>query len=229
MTRRKGAPGRPWLAEHGPDPRGRCAGCWLRPHLCVCQVAPRHESAVRLVVVRHFSEARKSANSARLLPLVIANTEFREYGIQNAPFSPEGLDAPGTFLLFPPVEGAAPTDADMALVPGLVRTLVVPDGTWAQSRRIVRRAPGLRSLPRLSFPERQAVGPRVLTPPAPWAVSTLEAVGFAFGALGRADIAASLLSLYTAFAIRSLRERNRWVEGAPGDDDASTDDGVDLH
>lgn len=224
MARRKGVPGRPWLAEHGPDPRGRCAGCWLRPHLCVCQVVAPLETPIRIIVVRHHHEARKSANSARLLPLVVRNTEFRDYGAQDVPFSTDGLDAPGTCLLFPPADGGAPTGTDTLMDPSLVRTLVVPDGTWAQTRRIVRRAPGLRALPRLNFPERAAVGPRVLTPPAPWAVSTLEAVGFAFGALGRTDIETALVTLYSAFATRSLRERNRPVEDASSAPEVPDDD-----
>lgn len=227
MARRKGVPGRPWLAEHGPDPRGRCAGCWLRPHLCVCSVVAPRETPIRIIVVRHHHEARKSANSARLLPLVVRSTEFRDYGAQDVPFSTAGFDEPGTCLLFPPADGGAPTGSGDVIDPSLVRTLVVPDGTWAQTRRIVRRAPGLRALPRLNFPERAAVGPRVLTPPAPWAVSTLEAVGFAFGALGRPDIEAATATLYSAFATRSLRERNRPVEdGAPAahEPDLESDD-----
>ena len=113
---------------------------------------------------------------------------------------------PGTALLFPELDGNA-TDILSPNIPHPdIRTLIVPDGTWRQTRRMVRRTPELASLSRFSIAKARRA-PRVLKSPDPTAMSTLEAIALALGELGHGLAAANLLTVYDAFAEASLRQR----------------------
>lgn len=213
------SPGRPLIRALGADPIGRCAGCWLLPERCVCAHAQRHETRLRVIIYRHWKEGLKSANSARLVSLVLPSVEIRDVGRPDprlhplagdiddddlpADMTPAEVDPtllePGARLLYPPGEATAlPPDAP-------VTTIVIPDGTWGQTRRLVKRVPGLAAMPRLAIAPEARTGPRVLTPPAEWAVSTLEAIGYAFIAVGEPAAGRALITLYDRFA-----ENMRW-------------------
>jgi DTW domain-containing protein YfiP len=65
--------------------------------------------------------------------------------------------------------------------PGAVR-LVVPDGTWSQTRRVVRRHQVLQHLPHLKLPLQQSHY-RLRRGAKPGLLCTLEAVGLALSVL----------------------------------------------
>ena len=207
--RRRRIPGRPALDGEA-QPVGRCPRCWLLPRLCVCGDETPADIGVEIVVVRHFHEARKSSNSARLLPLMLGQCRIIDYGDPRAPADLSSLDDEGTWLLFPPDHGEAPEA--QALPP--MRRLVVPDGTWGQVRRMVRRIDVLSRLPRFALAERPDVA-RVLSPHEAWAMSTAEAVAQTVLQLGHPEPASEIQRFYREFA-----RAHRVQRGAPVDDPA---------
>jgi hypothetical protein len=64
-------------------------------------------------------------------------------------------------------------------------TLVVVDGTWPQTRKMLRHNPQLADLPRLSFDPPSPGQYRVRREPNRHCVSTIEALAYALGALER--------------------------------------------
>ncbi len=218
-------PGRPVVAGYGADPEGRCPRCWLQPRVCICARLAVLASPVPIVVVRHYKESLKSSNSARLLPLVLSGARIVDVSrpdpnrLESAsPGTLEHVDLPpDAALLYPSHHredtdesdaevGAStasrePLDARRSLGQANPRALVVPDGTWAQTRRLVRRVEPLPRLPRFGVdaPQGYAAPPRLLTPHEPWAVSTIEAIGFALMGLGYGAEGAALLDAYRLF------------------------------
>lgn len=147
---------------------------------------PALSTRIEVVFLRHFSERERLSNTGHWAALALAGSAVVEQGVPNAPLDAAGLAAPGTWLLYPsphpPPPGAEPP-----------RRLVVPDGTWAQSRRMVQRVPQLWTLPRLALPSPSAV-PRLRRPVA-GGMSTLEAVAAALRSLGEDAAAAGLETL----------------------------------
>ena len=180
------------------------------PNRCVCPSVPAQDIGVDIVVVRHFHEARKSSNSARLLPLLLRPCRIIDHGDPRAPADLSALSEPGTWLLFPPDHGEPPQSQSL---PSLKR-LVVPDGTWGQVRRMVRRVEILSRLPRFALTERPQVA-RVLSPHEAWAMSTAEAVAETVRQLGHAEPANSLLGVYRDFARAHRLQRGAPVEDGP--------------
>jgi DTW domain-containing protein YfiP len=182
-------------------PRGfrqpRCAGCGLTGSGCVCALYPRLEGPIAVSVVMTRSEARSASNSARLLSLWLPGVELHVRGGADDPGGPEALlGRPGSALLFPG-NGRAES------LPEGVRHLIVPDGTWAQARRIERRWFAASGLPRVSLE-------------GPWpsvyglrrggeGLCTFEAIALALGVLGQVPLAEALLGRFGEWARRAQR------------------------
>jgi DTW domain-containing protein YfiP len=93
-------------------------------------------------------------------------------------------------LLYPSADADPPT----AFVHAPPHSLVVLDGTWVEARKILRRNPALKALPRIGFVPSVASAYRIRRPPAPHCWSTIEAVAYVLGVLeGDPDRFAPLL------------------------------------
>ena len=184
-----------------PRPRGfrqvRCAGCGLTPELCVCRAFAPLASRLSISVVMSRAEARAASNSARLLALWLPGVELHVRGGADDPREPAALAArPGSALLFPGGERVQP-------LPHGVSHLIVPDGTWAQARRIERRWFAPLGLPRveLAGPWPSVYGLRRRRE----GLCTFEAVAVALGALDDRELAAALLARFAEWAARAGR------------------------
>jgi hypothetical protein len=147
-------------------------------------------------------EARAASNSARLLALWLPEVALHVrgageggIGAGGGGIEPEALAArDGTALLFPGVGHPEP------LPPG-VRHLIVPDGTWAQARRIERRWFAAQGLPRVALwgPWPSVYGLRR----GREGLCTFEAVAIALGLLHDRELAALLLERFAEWARRA--------------------------
>jgi DTW domain-containing protein YfiP len=87
--------------------------------------------------------------------------------------------------------------------------LVVPEGSWGQARRAVRREPWLLDAERVCLPSGPPSHYRLRTAPHEHGLSTLEAVARALGVLEGEAIERALLAMLDAFVERSLAVRGR--------------------
>ena len=180
-------------------------------------------SDMRLIVVLHAVEERKMSNTGHLAALVLSNVRLAVHGRRSEAVdlrelreehAPDGR--PWRNLLLFPGLGAQPLNSEA--VAGLRADnhrlrIVVPDGTWSQARRMVKRLPELANLPRYAIPFGAAWASRVsLRPrgnPEPSRVSTCEAMATAFGLLGEPDAEQALQDIYDAAALRIALMRGK--------------------
>ena len=162
---------------------GRCTRCWLQFAFCICADLPRVRVPLRVVVVRHWRERKKTSNTARLIELCLEPADIFDH--VDHPFDPEPVTRAGSWLVFPedtggrlqPAEGAASRPAT------LPRALVLIDGTWG-GRAACRIGCRARRPAAARAAAGAAVSDRLRRPHAPWAVSTVEAAALAMEALG---------------------------------------------
>lgn len=158
--------------------RPRCVACDLPARTCVCALVPRVRNDVEVLVLQHPDEAREAKNSGRLLRLGLARCRI----VVGEAFEPEALRAllgggvSGAALLYP---ADTVTGTPGTLQPARPERLVVLDGTWRKSLRMLHANPLLQSLPR--WP---------LVPDAP----------ARYGALRKARLATQLSTLEAACA-----------------------------
>ena len=110
----------------------RCDACWLPPSLCMCAELLPLTLRTRLVIFVHHVERIKSSNTGRIVANMVPDTLVRVHGDPSrAPRAP--LPEGRLLLLFPDPNGKELSPSLGADEPAV---LLVPDGTWAQTRRM---------------------------------------------------------------------------------------------
>lgn len=183
-----------------PQRRLLCPRCQRAQTACICHWISPINPALDVLILQHPMEATNSKNSARLLHLSLPHSKL----VVGERFAPEELKAmlyapsslPHTsdeagqalqpILLYTDDAGAPAVsrfDARTMLIdgrqPGGRLRLVVLDGTWRKSRRMLFENPLLHGLPRLSLQDTPLSQYVIRKAHKPEQLSTLEAAGYA--------------------------------------------------
>ncbi len=184
-----------------PDLAGRCTRCWVVRQHCICAELERSDNRTEIVFVRHHWETHKSTGTARIAALVLERSRIVELGYDSEVCDAELSALEGAWLLYPGGEGSAPGERP--------ERLMVIDGTWAQSRRMLRRLPALQGLRRYSLPVQTSPspGPVLRRSPRADAYSTISAVAAALALLEGPSVGAPLDHAARLHAERVLQAR----------------------
>lgn len=174
-----------------PDPIKRliCARCLRPQRTCICSWIRPTAPTVQLLVLQHPLEVHQAKGSAALLQLSLAGSRLEVGETFAEPVLQALLQPPPggrTVLLYPdtpddqslPLAASPPLDPARLPEPEKLR-LVVLDGTWRKSRKMLYLNPLLQQLPRLALQNMPSSMPdsRYLIRKAqrPGQLSTLEA------------------------------------------------------
>jgi DTW domain-containing protein YfiP len=197
----------------------RCPRCRLHTDLCACDVLSPMPVATELVVVAHRYEVRKPNSTGMLAVLCLQGARLCLRGRHGAPDDAVTCEAQRTPILLFPCAGALPLDEWKASRPpdaGPV-TLIVPDGTWRQAKRVHRRVPGLAGVQAVTLPGAHASGHRLRHAHTTSRLATLEAIALAFGILEGPEAQAHLIR-----AFHTVVERVLWSNGRLSSDEVTT-------
>lgn len=187
----------------------RCAGCWLPVALCLCAELPRFAIRTRVVVMMHRREAATSSNTGRLAARVLDGASVRVRGARSESESQHEPLPPGRRLvLFPAAEARVLTAEDAAQESAV---LLVPDGTWAQARRLLRRDDIFQGAEIVSLPPAGPSRYGLRRHAREGSICTLEAIGRALALLEGGDIEARLAAVLDRFVARSQQARTGHV------------------
>jgi DTW domain-containing protein YfiP len=167
-----------------------------------------------VIVIRHHWEAYKTTGTARLAELVLSNLAIWDLGNDPLPVRARLAPLEPGWLLYP---GGAPLEAARRDVRHPPEWLIVLDGTWRQTRRMLRRLPELSRMPHVSLPHQAARRTRLRETPGPAARSTVEAIGEALAVLSTREEGGQLLRLYDLFVERTLLSRGKGPSGVATD------------
>jgi DTW domain-containing protein YfiP len=203
------------LPDPDPNPdspaprRPSCPAC-LRAHsACICAFVRPLAARAELLVLQHPLEVRNAKNSARLLHLCLPGSRL----VVGETFDPVELSAllhgggRTPLLLYPDTPGDAALgiapppvfDAGVLAHPERMR-LVVLDGTWRKSRKMLYLNSELQRLARLALQDVPPSAYRIRKAHAPHQLSTLEAAALALARLeGDAGWCAPLLTAFDGF------------------------------
>lgn len=169
--------------------RAQCPNC-LRPlSACICALAQPLQAATQVLILQHPLELQEAKGTARLLHLCLPGSQlvvgeaFDPGQLQQWLHGPwPGAQAPQqTLLLYPqtPDQPAALSPATGSDAPAGVCRLVLIDGTWRKSRKMLYANPLLGELPRLALTDTGPAGYRIRKAPRAGQLSTLEAAALA--------------------------------------------------
>jgi DTW domain-containing protein YfiP len=176
--------------------------------MCLCAELPRLVVRTRVVVMMHRREAATSSNTGRIAARVLEGASVRvRGGDRDLPAEP--LPAGRRLVLFPAAEARLLTPEDAA---GDGVVLLVPDGTWSQARRLLRRDDIFQGAEVVTLPPAGPSRYGLRRHAREGSVCTLEAIGRALGVLEGGDIEAQLATVLDRFVDRSQRARKGWIE-----------------
>ena len=166
-----------------------CNRCRLFRPLCVCGIIAEMRPALasiqtRVVILMHVRELTLPTNTARLAENALPDCELRLRGGRDQPMPTEGLIVPEreSVLLFPSDDAEVLTP-EHAQGPRPL-TLIVPDGSWRQGRKVASREPAVKGLRRVKLPPGPPSRYLLRKEPNEQSVSTFEAIARALGVLG---------------------------------------------
>jgi DTW domain-containing protein YfiP len=200
-------------------PRLRCLAC-LRPQsACLCRWVIPVAHQVEVLILQHPLEADNPKGSARLLHLCLPRSRlvtgevFTDQDLFVVPGAAQAAGKPRrSVLLYPdmPQDRALGIAAPPPLPPECLREpsslrLIVLDGTWRKSRKMLYLNPVLQSLPRLSLQGLPPSSCRIRKAHQPDQLSTLEATCAALMRLeGDVDKFQPLLTAFDGFVAQQL-------------------------
>jgi DTW domain-containing protein YfiP len=174
---------------------------------CVCAlVGAGHDSRPQILIVRHHWEAFKSTGTARLASLALSNLRIVDMAAENpGPVRQVLAELEDAWLLYPAGVAETPRPAKTP------QTLLVLDGTWRQTRKMLRRLPELARFPRYSLGAEAGDQDRdrLRAPPRPGARSTSESIADALAELDSRECGQRLLDLHRAFVERTREARGQ--------------------
>lgn len=194
-----------------------CTNC-LRPQsACICRWVTPVTLDMEVLILQHPLEVDNPKGSARLLHLSLPRSRLLTGEVfEAAAWQPPG-DSRHNILLYPdlPSDRAAGLPAPPALMPELLEDLaklrlVVLDGTWRKSRKLLHLNPALQLLPRLSLQDMPPSSYRIRRAHRPDQLSTLEAVCAALAQLeGDAGKFQPLLQAFDGFVAQQMAYTGR--------------------
>lgn len=197
-------------SHSGPDLEGRCKVCRVRESHCLCALVPKVANRTRVLVLRHHHEEPKTTNSARIAALALEKIDIVKWVPRFPPDMDHLLADKGQAWVLYPGGGSG------ELAQHRPDTLVVLDGTWKQSRKMLHHHPPLLSLPRWGLPGPAPAVLRLRASADPHARSTLEAIASALFILDGPEIGEPLLRLHAVMVERILGARGIRHAQAPG-------------
>lgn len=211
-----------------PARRTTCPTCLRAQSACICQWVRPLAHRVEVVVLQHPLEVANAKGSARLLCLslphsrLVTGEAFSEPQLQDLLTGPLQVHAvarrqPYPVLLYPdtPHDLARGLPASPMLAPDVLRDpsqlrLIVLDGTWRKSRKMLYLNPLLQQLPRLALRDMPASHYLIRKAHRPDQLSTLEATCAALMQLeGSVEPFAPLLTAFDGFVAQQLGYRAR--------------------
>lgn len=208
----------------GSRPRLVCATCWRPQSACICQWITPISHTVEVIILQHPLEVANAKGSARLLHLslprsyLVTGEVFAEHALQallTGPLHPQAAtrSPKHAILLYPDTPSEHAMGVRAIPSPALLQDpsqlrLIVLDGTWRKSRRMLYCNPLLQQLPRLALREPPASQYKIRKAHRPDQLSTLEATCAALMQLeGGIERFAPLLTAFNGFVAQQLGYR----------------------
>ena len=188
-----------------PTKRLQCGRCGRPGRACICQWITPTANEASVLILQHPLEVTQAKGSARLLQLSLQRCELIVGEALDASALQAALDAPGpdgllfTNVLLYPDGAASPRPQALPEHPSTMR-LIVLDGTWRKSLKMLHLNPALASLPRLALSAQTPSRYLIRKAHRPDQLSTLEATCLALSQIEHgAEHYTPLLSAFDKF------------------------------
>lgn len=194
----------------------RCDRCRMHVEACICELLVPIETETELALVIHRREVKKSTNTGHLAVKCLENAREFVRGETSGPVDLSALRKnPTRLLLFPREDAVALTPEFVASLPRPI-TLIAPDGTWSQARRVVRREPVLTEAVAVLPPSGDPTRYQLRHEHVDGGLATAEAIARAFGVLEGPSVQEHIELAFEAMVSGTLATRQPGAESRIG-------------
>ncbi|WP_290675152.1 tRNA-uridine aminocarboxypropyltransferase [Aquabacterium sp.] len=182
-----------------------CARCDRPQSACICTWITPTANEARVLILQHPLEVKQAKGSARLLQLSLQHAELQV----GETFDPDNLHSwlaadetrtSHTILLYPAHPDLPAPTVDVSKAHPSQIKLVVLDGTWRKSLKMLHLHPALQVLPRMALSPDAPSRYLIRKAHRPDQLSTLEATCMALAELEHApDRYTPLLTAFSSF------------------------------
>lgn len=162
--------------------RPTCPHCLRAQTGCICYLISKVQSDVEVLILQHPLEVLETKGTARLLHLCLPNSRLITGEVFEDTILKNSLSTKYSILLYPTTTedyslGIAPSpELNAAVLNNLNNIrLIIIDGTWRKSRKILIKNPYLQTLSRLVLQDLPAGQYTIRKARKPHQLSTLEA------------------------------------------------------
>ncbi|MDR2733471.1 MAG: DTW domain-containing protein [Spirochaetota bacterium] len=196
-------------------PEKCCPRCHAPRALCYCALLPVIDSDTRVSIIVHRSEFCRATATANTAHLCLPNSRVFPYGRAEESFDMEALlSIPGNALYLFPEPYAETLDVTLATAIPRPIHLIVPDGSWAQAKRIHRRVPALHAIRIVQLPPQGVSRYQLRYAHEEHQLCTLEAIAAALGVIEGAAIQQGLQGALEIQVERMKGKRPRFTNRA---------------
>lgn len=159
--------------------RAICTTCLRPQRACICGLVRRVSHQTGLGILQHPSEVKQAKGTAKLASLCLKDCPIwvGEH-LDGLPHLQAWLAQKPTYLLYPQQPpGLVVSTEELAqqFKPGSFQVLLL-DGTWRKTHKILQLNPSLQSLPRIALSDVQATDYVIRKSNKAHSLSTLEAI-----------------------------------------------------
>jgi hypothetical protein len=176
--------------------------------LCLCAHIPQFHLSTKIVVLKHWREDKLTSNTANLACLALTNSEIHLRGMKNQALHLENHLSPSenVALLYPTDDALELNEKTRLSIPRPL-TLIVPDGSWGQAKKVGTREKVLKNALRVKIPQGLPSQYRLRFSPHEQNLCTFEAIARAIGILEGKEIQEKLEALFLLMVERILWSR----------------------
>ncbi|MEO5971663.1 MAG: tRNA-uridine aminocarboxypropyltransferase [Bdellovibrionia bacterium] len=187
----------------------RCVRCRMYRPLCLCAHIPVFNLKTKIMVVMHWREQKLTTNTAGLACLALPNSEIHVRGREDERLLTNGLIGAEEHaaILFPAENNAIELNEESVRNLPRPLTLIVPDGSWRQAKKVALREKAWEKYPRLTLPPGAPSIYSLRHSPHEENLSTFEAIARAIGILEGKEIQEKLEDLFLMMVERILWSR----------------------
>lgn len=183
----------------------RCEKCLIPRAFCVCNIIKQIDLANRVTVVIHQSDATRTTNTGKLIPVALSNSEVLVRGVKDARLDITRAIQPDyhNLVLFPSEDSELLTPEYLAKIDQPIN-LIVPDGSWNQAAKMMKREKQLKDIPRIHLDITKPSRYRLRTAAYPHWISTFEAIARTLGVMEGAEVQTQMEYLFEITVERLL-------------------------
>lgn len=187
----------------------RCLRCRIHHSLCFCEYLVPIETQNRVSIIMHHREEHLTSNTATLANKILSNSQLLIRGLPERPFNFADLNCQDSelALYLYPHENALELNSENFSFSNQKIHLIVPDGSWAQARKVYRREKGMEKIQCVKLPMGFVSEYRLRKTHIQDGLSTYEAIARALGIMENTEVENKMMDMFRIMVARMVKSR----------------------